>query len=170
MALTASLASAGKGLLAGAAGTLAMDALWYRRSQADGGDAGFLDWELSDAESFDDAGAPAQTAKKIVETATPLELPDSAAGAANNTVHWATGLQWGALYSMATRMAGTTNPLMGLGLGTAAFGAAYTVLPLLGVYKPITDYDRDTLVKDFTAHLVFGVAAAAVFRLLERRR
>jgi hypothetical protein len=40
------------------------------------------------------------------------------------------------------------------------------VLPVLGVYKPIWKYDLETLGKDLSAHLVFGTATAAVFRLL----
>jgi hypothetical protein len=35
-----------------------------------------------------------------------------------------------------------------------------------GLYKPIQDYDRETLAKDLTAHLVYGTTAAAALRLL----
>jgi hypothetical protein len=40
------------------------------------------------------------------------------------------------------------------------------VLPRLGLYKPIWEYDRTTLAKDLSAHLVFGVTTAATFRVL----
>ena len=40
------------------------------------------------------------------------------------------------------------------------------MLPLLGVYKPIWEYDLETLRKDLSAHLVFGTATAAAFCLL----
>jgi hypothetical protein len=44
------------------------------------------------------------------------------------------------------------------------------VLPAAGLYEPIWKYDRKTLAKDLSAHLVYGVITAAVFdRLLPRR-
>ena len=46
----------------------------------------------------------------------------------------------------------------GVMTGAAAWGTSYAVLPKLGVYKPITEYDPKTLWKDFSAHLVFGSA------------
>jgi len=36
----------------------------------------------------------------------------------------------------------------------------------LGVYQPIWKYHLDTLVKDLSAHLVFGTTTAAAFRLI----
>ena len=46
------------------------------------------------------------------------------------------------------------------------WAGGYVVLPQLGVYKPIWEYDLETLGKDLTAHLVFGTATAAAFDLL----
>jgi hypothetical protein len=37
------------------------------------------------------------------------------------------------------------------------------------VYEPIWKYDLRTLAKDLSAHLVFGVATAAAFRVLDRK-
>jgi hypothetical protein len=42
----------------------------------------------------------------------------------------------------------------------------YAVLPAAGLYKPIQDYDRETLAKDLTAHLVYGITTAAALRPL----
>lgn len=53
--------------------------------------------------------------------------------------------------------------------GTAAFAASYTVLPAAGIYKPITEYDPETLWQDLSAHLVYGTATAVAFRLLAGR-
>jgi hypothetical protein len=39
-------------------------------------------------------------------------------------------------------------------------------LSAAGLYKPIQDYDRETLAKDLTAHLVYGTITAAALRLL----
>ena len=44
--------------------------------------------------------------------------------------------------------------------------SSYAVLPLAKLYKPIWEYDRKTLAKDLSAHLAYGLATAAAFRLL----
>ena len=62
-----------------------------------------------------------------------------------------------ALYP-ATRLAAVADAVPDTGLGA--------LLPVLGVYKPIWKYDLETLGKDLSAHLVFGTATAAAFRLL----
>jgi len=43
------------------------------------------------------------------------------------------------------------------------------VLPLAGLYKPIWEYDRHTLAKDLSAHLVYGLTTAVVFNRLTSR-
>jgi hypothetical protein len=40
---------------------------------------------------------------------------------------------------------------------------------LAKLYKPIWEYDAETLAKDLSAHLAYGLATAATFGLLERR-
>ena len=41
------LGAIARGALAGAVGTLAMDAVWYVRHKRDGGKEAFLEWEFS---------------------------------------------------------------------------------------------------------------------------
>ncbi len=160
-----------RGVVAGAAGTLAMDLLWYSRYRRGGGVDGFLDWELSSsATSFEDAGAPAQVGKRLALTVLGKELPDRAAALTNNVVHWATGSQWGALYGIVRRSRPASSPADGLLLGPVAWGTAYAMLGAAGIYEPIWRYDKETLAKDLSAHLVFGVATAAAYRLVARGR
>ncbi len=59
MGLTGRMA---RGLIAGVAGTVAMDLLWWQRSRRDGADDTFLEWEFTEVESFADAGAPPRSA------------------------------------------------------------------------------------------------------------
>jgi hypothetical protein len=40
------------------------------------------------------------------------------------------------------------------------------VLPQAGLYKQIWEYDRVTLAKDLSAHLLFGTTTAATFKAL----
>lgn len=42
----------------------------------------------------------------------------------------------------------------------------YVVLPAANLYKPIWDYDRKTLAKDLSAHLIYGLGTATTVRLL----
>ena len=54
----------------------------------------------------------------------------------------------------------------GLLWGTVVWASSYAVLPALGLYKPIWEYDATTLAKDLGVHLVYGVTTAAAFRVL----
>ena len=157
-----------RGLVAGAVGMTAMDALWYLRFRRGGGHQRFWDWELSAGTTgWDDAGAPAQVGRKVAQVFG-VVVPDSAAAATNTAVHWATGLQWGALYGLIAGTAGRTGTSSGAVLGTLAFSTSYVVLPLIKVYKPIWQYDVRTLWDDYSAHVVFGVTVGGVYRLLAR--
>lgn len=159
-----------RGAAAGAVGTLAMDLLWYARYRRGGGKETFVDWEFSvGTKNWDDAAAPAQVAKRVIEGFLQRELPDDAAAMTNNVAHWATGLQWGALYGLvAGSAARTPNPAYGAVLGGTAFTTSYVLLGLAKVYRDIWEYDIKTLAKDLSAHLVFGMGTATVFAGLDR--
>jgi hypothetical protein len=161
-----------RGVAAGAVGTLAMDLVWYARYRRGGGEDRFVDWEFSaSTKNWEDAGAPAQVAKRVLEGFLQRELPDDAAAMTNNASHWATGLGWGALYGLvAGSAARIPNPAYGVALGAAAFTTSYAVLGSAKVYRPIWDYDVTTLAKDLRGHLVFGLGTAAVFAALARAR
>ncbi len=146
------------GVIVGIVGTVAMDLVWYSRYRNGGGDASFADWEFrSEIDGFDEAPAPAKVGK-IVASKVNIELPDSAAPLTNNVVHWATGLTWGIVAAVLQRLPRAGAIRSGVLTGAAAWGTSYAVLPKLGIYKPITEYDPKTLWKDFSAHLVFGSA------------
>jgi hypothetical protein len=48
-------------------------------------------------------------------------------------------------------------------LGGVVYVGDYTVLPLAKVYRPMWEYDLPTLARDFSAHLVYGVATALAY-------
>ena len=156
-----------RGGTASAVGTLAMDTLLYRRYRAGGGESDFLAWETSAGlDSWDNAPAPALVGKQLLELVTNREVSPRYARALNNVMHWGLGLATGAGYGL---IVGSRKPKLwyGLPFGAAVWAGGYVVLPLLGVYKPIWEYDRETLGKDLSAHLVFGAVTAAAFRLLQ---
>ncbi len=65
---TGTAATVRHGLLAGVAGTLAMDLVWFRRYRRSGGGEGFADWELATSTTgFEGAAAPAQVGKRLYE-------------------------------------------------------------------------------------------------------
>ena len=165
------LGAVSRGLLAGAVGTLAMDLVWFRRYRKGGGTDSFVDWEFSaGTKSYEDAGAPAQVGKRVVEGLFHTELPPESAGHMNNAVHWATGLGWGALYSVVAGSTRSAHPVAGAALGPGAWAASYALLGLAKLYKPMWEYDPKTLGRDLGAHLVFGLGTASAFRALLARR
>jgi len=160
-----------RGLVAGAAGTLAMDLALFARYRRGGGRSRFLPWELSaELEKWDDAPAPAQVGKRLVEGLFLVDLPDRLAPLVNNVTHWGYGVLGGAQYGL---LAGSLrSPRVGLGLpfGTGVWAGSYVVLPAAKLYRPIWEYDRRTLGNDLGVHLVYGLTTAAAFTLLRRRR
>ena len=156
----------GKGVLAGIAGTVAMDLLWYHRHRAEGGTSSFVTWEFqSDIDGFADAPAPARVGKIIAEKVH-IDLPDRLAPLTNNVVHWSTGISWGVAAAVLRPLPGVGALRSGFLAGIAAWTTSYAVLPKLGVYEPITEYAPKTLWKDLSAHLVFGSAVGATSLVL----
>ena len=157
------------GALSGALGTAAMDLLWYRRYRRDGGQDSAWSWETAEGvTTWDEASAPGKLGEKVEQLVTGSPPPDSWARPTTNLVHWATGAAWGLQYAALT--AGPTkHPVRrALALGPVAWLSGYVLLPLAGVYKPIWDYDAETLGKDLSAHLVYGATTSAAFALLTR--
>lgn len=160
----------GAGVLAGVAGTAAMDLLWYRRYRAQGGKQRFREWEFADdVTGWESASAPGKVGLKLLRLVTRRTPPERWARPTTNAVHWATGTGWGVQYAVARSIAPHSR-LLPLALGPAAWLASYAVLPLLRVYRPIWRYDARTLAEDLSAHLVFGAVTAAAFALLGVRR
>lgn len=155
------------GLIAGAAGTVAMDLVWFIRYRGGGGESNFAKWEFaSGPTSWDDAPAPAKVGKLLYETVTHEALSASYAPLTTNVMHWTYGIQWGLILAAAVGCANRLRllpqaPLLGL----LVWLASYVSLPIAGFYKPIWSYDVKTLWDDLSAHLVYGMGAAAAFKI-----
>jgi hypothetical protein len=161
------LASTVRGVAASAPGTLAMDASLYRRYRQDGGDAAFPAWESSEGlATWENAPAPALVAKRLLEAVLKRDLAPRYARLLNNATHWGFGLAAGAGYGLLLGSRRDPSVWYGLPFGAGVWAFGYLVLPPLGVYEPIWKYDLETLWEDLRAHLVFGTATAAAFRLL----
>jgi hypothetical protein len=156
-----------RGLLAAAFGTLAMDTLLFTRYKRDGGESGFLAWEFSSGfSSWDEAPAPAQVGKRLVEGLFQIELPSDRIGLVNNVTHWSYGMLAGVQYGIV--VGSLRRPRVGYGLlfGATVWASSYVVLPAAKLYQPIWEYDPTTLAKDLSAHLVYGLSTAAAMQIL----
>jgi len=164
------LGALARGMLAGAAGTLAMDAVWYRRYRRGGGTEGFLRWELAiGLDSWDRAPAPALAGRRIAEGFLQREIPGRYAWLVNNATHWGYGVGLGGVYGIGAGTVGPRRVYWGVPFGAAVWSSSYVTLPLAGLYKPIWQYDIRTLADDLGAHLVYGAGTAVAFAALSPR-
>jgi hypothetical protein len=148
-----------------------MDALWFVRYRRGGGESDFATWELSSGVgNWDEAPAPARLGKRLVEGLFQRKLSLRREPLVNNITHWGYGMLAGVQYGLVTRSLPTPQIGYGLPLGAALWATSYIVLPAAKVYKPIWEYDLNTLAKDLSAHLVYGVSTATAFRLLTPTR
>lgn len=158
-----------RGLVAAAAGTAAMDIQQYVGYRLGGGQSGFLDWEFGGIENWKQASAPGKVGERLIKAWTEKEPPPSWADLTNTLMHWGFGIQWGVFYGV---VAGSIDPpplWLGLPYGAGVWLFGYAVLPLGHFYKPIWDYDAETLAKDLGSHLVYGSVTGITYRLLSRR-
>jgi hypothetical protein len=161
------LGAAFRGLLAGAIGTAAMDAVLFARYRRGGGKSRFGSWELSSGiATWDDAPAPAQVGRRLVEGLFQRQLPADRASLVNNVTHWGYGIFGGLQYGIVAASLPELRVRYGLGFGAGVWGAGYVVLPPMKLYEPIWAYDAKTLANDLSAHLVYGLATAAVLQKL----
>jgi Protein of unknown function (DUF1440) len=153
-----------RGALAGIAGTAAMDLLLFARYKRGGGSDTFGDWEFSaGVDTWDQAPAPAQVGRRLVEGLFQRPLPDRRAALVNNITHWGYGAFAGVQYGIAAASLPEARVVYGLPFGAGVWATGYVVLPAAGLYKPIWEYDAKTLAKDLSAHLLFGFTTASVF-------
>jgi hypothetical protein len=163
------LGALGRGLVAGALGTAAMDLLWFWRYQRDDGEGTFLAWEFSSGLcSWEQAPAPAQVGKRLFEGILQRELPAERAALVNNITHWGYGMLGGAQYGLVVGSLPSPRIRYGIPFGATVWATGYAVLPLAHLYKPIWEYDLETLAKDLSAHLVYGLTSAVAFDVLSR--
>ena len=160
------LAAVVRGAVAAAIGTAALDTLQFARYKRGGGTTRFVDWEFSSGvTNWDEAPAPAHVGKRLVEGLFQVELPPTRARLVNNLTHWAFGIANGVPYGIVVGSLPTPRIRYGLPFGASVWSGGYVVLPLAGLYEQIWKYDVKTLANDLSAHLVYGLTTAAVFRI-----
>jgi uncharacterized membrane protein YagU involved in acid resistance len=162
------LAAVAGGVLAGAVGTAVMDAVLYARYRRSGGAVAPMAWEFPPIENWEKASAPGQVARRVIEGFTQRPIPDRWARLTTTLAHWAFGSASGAAYGVVAGSLRRPRPLDGVPFGASVWTLGYIVLPQAGLYKPIWEYDVETLAKDLSAHLAYGLTTATAFSLLAK--
>ena len=160
------LAAVAGGLVAGVAGTAVMDALLYARYRRSGGQDAPLTWEFPPIESWQQASDPGQVARRVIEGFTQRKLPDRLAWPVSTAMHWAYGTGSAALYGIVVGSLRQPRAVYGPWFGAAVWAASYVILPEGGLYKPIWEYDAQTLAWDLTGHLAYGAGTGVTFLVL----
>jgi hypothetical protein len=156
-----------RGLVAGAAGTAAMDTFLFLRYRQTGGRSSAWDWESSaGVTSWEQAPAPALVGKRLVEGLFEIVLPPTRTRLVNNVMHWSYGIFNGAQYGIVAESLPGPRILYGLPFGATVWAGDYVILPVAKLYEPIWKYDVKTLANDLSAHLVYGLATATALRIL----
>ena len=156
------------GFLAGTVGTVALDTYQYLRYRKGGGTDSPLAWEFPSVETWDQAPAPGQVARRVIEGFTQKPLPDRSASLISTIMHWGCGSVNGAGYGVVAGSLRRPTPATGLPFGVAVWLTGYAVLPLGRLYQPIWKYDIKTLADDLGGHLIFGTTTGTVFWLVTR--
>jgi uncharacterized membrane protein YagU involved in acid resistance len=162
------LAAVAGGLLAGVAGTAVMDAVLYARYRRGGGKDAPLKWEFPPIENWEQATDPGQVARRVIEGFTQRPLPDRWARTTTTAAHWFFGAASAAAYGVVVGSLRRPRPQDGVAFGASVWALGYVVLPQAGLYEQIWKYDVETLAKDLSAHLAYGVTTATAFWLLAK--
>ena len=160
------LAAVAAGLLAGAVGTVCLDAVQYLKYRRAGGTESPRAWEFAPVDGWETAPAPGQAARRVIEGFTQRKLPDRSAWLTSTIAHWAYGSAAGAVYGILAGSARRPNPAYGAPFGAALFANDYIALPVAGLYQPIWKYDAKTLAWDLGGHLAYGAGTGTTFWLL----
>lgn len=142
-----------RGVAAAAAGTGAMTAVQTAYYKA------------NDLES---SSTPAEVAKRIVGGVLQREVPEEQEGALNRGMHWLYGSSWGVPYGILAGSRRNPGSVLGSGLGLAlgVWSASRAEMTAMQIAPPPWQDPPSSLAMDVGFHLVYGLAAAAVFRAL----
>ena len=81
-------------------------------------------------------------------------------------MHWGYGTLWGALYGIV--VGPRPRVRYGLVFGPLVWASGYAVLTPTKIYKPMWEYDAETLGKDLSAHVAYGIVTAGAFKIMAR--
>ena len=159
---TTPLGASARGIVAGFAGTHALD-LAQKAGNKLRGEETRSEWE-----SWDEAPVPAKIGKRMIEGVFRREVSTKRIELVNNAVHWSYGALWGVLYGLVQGTVRAQPLRLGLAFGAGLWGFSYVVMPAAKLYKPIWEYPPKSLAIDLSYHLAYGAAAGATYKELDR--
>ncbi len=143
-------AAVGKGLFAGAAGTVAMTV------------SSTIEMKLRGRPP---SSVPARAAAKLLG----VEPVDERAEARfSNIVHWGYGTAWGGVRGLLAA-AGLSGPAATAAHLAAVWGAEQVMLPALDVAPPLTEWGAEEVAIDAFHHLVYVGATGVAYSLLDQK-
>jgi hypothetical protein len=143
-------AAVGKGLFAGAAGTVAMTV------------SSTIEMKLRRRPP---SSAPARAAAKLLG----VEPVDEKAEARfSNIVHWGYGTAWGGVRGLLAA-AGLSGPAATAAHLAAVWGTEQVMLPALDVAPPLTEWGAEEVAIDAFHHLVYVGATGVAYSLLDQK-
>lgn len=166
MARTTLIGRVGRGLVAGAAGTVAMTA-WQELSAKlqSGQEQGEESQDSSDP--WAKASAPAKVGRLLLR-GVGYDVPPDKIGLLTNVMHWGYGTTWGGVYGAVMGKAAHEWPLLrGLGFGAWVWVMSYVQLVPLGIYEPPWEYPLPELALDLSYHLAYGAGVGAAGSVVE---
>lgn len=108
-------------------------------------------------------GAPYRIAAEKLTAVFGLELSEQQSNRLGLVFHYGLAIQWAPLYPLLRRRTGLGPAVAGLTTGAAMSVVADELMtPAFGFSAPNLDYPLVTHARGFLAHLVFGLAVAAV--------
>jgi uncharacterized membrane protein len=112
--------------------------------------------------------APEQVGRKLAGSLLGKRVPRRKRDTLNDTMHWSYGTGWGIPLGLASAAAGKRPGILtgGVALGLTVWGTGLAELPAFGVAPPPWEQPPAALATDAGYHLVYGVVAAAVLRVL----
>jgi hypothetical protein len=166
------VAGLGLGVGAGVIGTTAMTALQEltilaRKARSNGSAPA----KAVDDDPWSHAPAPAQVAKKMLESVFHKEVHADRIKLLTNLTHWGYGTTLGVMYGLVRRRLpfASAPVVQGTVFGMGAWATSYAMLVPMGLYEPPWHYPAKTIAKDLSYHLVFGAGCATGYGLLARR-
>ena len=161
-----------KGLVAGIAGGLAAAAamnLFQKAISATVTSDSHGAQSQQPADDREDEDATMKTAEAVSELTTGQTLTKEQRETGGTLVHYAFGAAMGAVYGVLTELAPRTASGFGTPYGAAVWlGADEIAMPALGLSKGPTELPASTHLQAFAAHLVYGLTADTVRRLIRR--
>ena len=122
---------------------------------------------IPEGRELDQAPAPGQVGKRLIEGFTQRELPTGGPGREHGHA-LVLRIKLGGALRDPGRLPAQAEPPLGLPFGAVIWVSDYVLLPEAGLYKPIWEYDAKTLAGDLSAHLGYGAGTGTAFWLITR--